>query len=160
MTTTADSEPVGDPHDFDFLIGSWAIHNRRLISRHVGSDDWDEFGSTLRFWTLLDGVANVDEFDCPARGFKGTSVRTLDLATGRWSIYWVNSTRGILEPPVHGGFSCGQGEFIGDDLDGDVPVVARFRWTVHPDTPRWEQAFSTDGGTTWETNWVMEFERR
>lgn len=157
---TAASDFKADPHDFDFLIGSWAIHNRRLLRRHVGSDDWDEFDSTLRFWTLLDGVANVDEFDCPDRGFKGTSVRTLDLATGLWSIYWVNSTRGILEPPVRGGFNGDKGEFIGGDVDGDIPIVARFRWTVHPDTPRWEQSFSTDKGATWEPNWIMEFERR
>ena len=24
---------------------------------------------------------------------------------------------------------------------------------------RWEQAFSADGGATWEVNWVMEFTR-
>ena len=98
-------------------------------------------------------------FDCPARGFKGMSLRTLDLATGRWSIYWINSISGRLLPPVHGGF-CGQrGEFVGDDTDGDVPVVARFIWTLRPDAPRWEQAFSYDAGATWETNWVMEFHR-
>jgi NIPSNAP len=26
-------------------------------------------------------------------------------------------------------------------------------------TPRWEQAFSVDGGKTWETNWIMDFTR-
>ena len=36
----------------------------------------------------------------------------------------------------------------------------RFTWSgVEGPTPRWEQAFSTDGGSTWETNWVMDFTR-
>lgn len=157
MTITDESS--ASPNDFDFLIGSWTIHNRRLARRHVGSDDWDEFDATSRFWTLLDGVANVDEFDCPSRGFKGMSVRTLDLAKQRWSIYWVNSSDGVLQLPVHGTFAGGHGAFVGDDVDGDIPIIARFLWTVDPETPRWEQAFSTDSGITWETNWTMEFER-
>jgi hypothetical protein len=153
-------EFVGTPSDFDFLQGGvWSIRNRRLKERHVGSGDWDEFAATCRFWTLLNGVANVDEFDCPARGFMGMSVRTLDLAQRRWSIYWVNSTNGLLQPPVHGGFNNGRGEFLGEDMDGDRPILARYIWTVSPETPRWEQAFSLNRGETWETNWVMEFSR-
>ncbi|MGB8862349.1 MAG: hypothetical protein WCC60_24050 [Ilumatobacteraceae bacterium] len=150
---------AGTPADFDFLAGRWIVHNRRLRVRHAASQDWDEFEATSRFWTLLDGVANVDELDCATRGFKGMSLRTLDRTSGRWSIYWVSSTEGRLLPPVHGGFIADRGEFFGDDMDGDLPVIARFIWTVRPDAPRWEQAFSTDGGTTWETNWIMEFRR-
>ena len=145
--------------DFDFLVGEWVVHHRRLRVRNAGGQEWDEFDGTSRLWTLLDGVANVDELACPTRGFTGMSVRTLDLASGRWSIYWISSTEGRLLQPVHGGFSGARGEFEGEDTDGDVPVAVRFVWTVVPDAPRWEQAFSYDGGRTWETNWLMEFRR-
>lgn len=150
---------LGTPRDFDFVAGSWGIRNRRLKQRNVNSDDWDEFQATQKAWIMLDGVANVDEFDCPARGFKGMSMRTLDLATGLWSIYWINSTSGRLLNPVIGGFSGDHGLFYGDDIDAGVPVISRFEWVVHPSAPTWTQSYSWDGGETWERNWVMELTR-
>lgn len=102
---------TGGMRDFDFLAGSWTIKNRRLKHRNVGSDQWDEFDASQNAWLLLDGVANVDEFVCPALGFKGMSMRTLDLETRQWSIYWINSTFGKLLNPVVGGFSGAQGLF-------------------------------------------------
>lgn len=85
------SSPERSPSDFDFLAGEWSVTNRRLRARNVGSSDWDEFPAHSRFWKLLDGVANVDELDCAAKGFKGMTVRALDQRTGVWSIYWISS---------------------------------------------------------------------
>lgn len=150
----------GEPTDFDFLIGDWAVANRRLRQRHVGSNDWDEFPATQRFWKLLGGVMNVDELVCPARGFSGASIRTLDQQTRLWSIYWVNSARGVVFPPVHGSFTNGQGVFYGQDEDEGQTVDVRFTWSFQPDgRPLWSQAFSTDVGANWETNWTMDFTR-
>ncbi|MGH7912437.1 MAG: hypothetical protein ACREQM_10110, partial [Candidatus Dormibacteraceae bacterium] len=102
---------------------------------------------------------NVDEMVCPTRGFSGMSVRAFDPAAGRWSISWISSTRGVLEPPLLGGFCGDHGEFYGDDVDDGRPVRVRFRWDrLGPDAARWAQAFSYQGGG-WETNWVMEFSR-
>lgn len=164
LTPTAQSPlqlagPRASPRDFDFLQGSWRIRNRRLRTRNAGSDDWDHFPAEGRFWTLLDGVANVDEFDCPDRGFKGMSLRSLDLTTGAWSIWWISSTTGTLMPPVRGGFVGNGGCFIGGDTDGGQPILARFTWRCDAQAPRWEQAFSFDQGASWEVNWVMEFAR-
>jgi hypothetical protein len=148
------------PHDFDFFNGSWTIASRRLKARHVGSDDWDEFPGFTRCRRLLGGVANVDENVFPTRGFSGVSFRSFDHATGDWSIWWVNSRSGRLEPPVSGRFIDGRGEFFGDDLDGGRPVRVRFIWSaITPVSARWEQAFSVDGGRNWETNWIMTFTR-
>lgn len=150
----------GLPTDFDFLLGNWTVENRRLKQRHVGGDDWDVFPATQHFWKMLGGVMNVDEFICPARGFSGASIRTLDQDTKRWSIYWVNSAQGVIFPPVHGDFSGGQGVFYGTDEDNGVHVDVRFTWSFHPDgRPLWSQAFSTDVGANWETNWTMDFTR-
>ena len=128
--------------------------------RHIGSSDWDAFSSTSRCWRLLDGIVNVDEIDCSARGFKGMTVRTLYRAQRTWSLQWVNSTKGALEPPVRGRFDGSRGEFYGLDLDGSRPVLCRFIWTADVRSPRWEQAFSTDRGASWETNWIMAFTRK
>ena len=90
------------------------------------------------------------------------SFRFFDPETRRWSIYWADSRRrGVLDPPVFGGFSGDVGVFEGDDTFEGRPILVRFTWSgVDTPTPRWEQAFSDDGGTTWETNWIMDFTPR
>lgn len=153
------TDHLGTSSDFDFFAGNWSIKNRRLKQRNVHSDEWDEFEATQKAWILLDGVANVDEFDCPERGFKGMSMRTLNLETCQWSIYWINSTTGRLLNPVIGGFNGDHGLFYGDEVDAGVPVISRFEWLVHPSTPTWKQSYTWDGGATWELNWVMELTR-
>lgn len=147
---------LGKPNDFDFFAGNWKIANRRLKQTNLNSKEWDEFSATQKCWILLDGVANVDEFNCPDRGFKGMSMRTLNLETSLWSIYWINSTSGKLLNPVVGGFNGDHGVFFGDDVDGGVPIIVRFEWQTHSTSPTWKQSYSWDGGVTWELNWVME----
>ena len=151
--------PTGEVNDFDFLAGTWSVKNRRLRARGVGSNDWDEFPGTSRASLHLGGVANMDEIAFPTKGFSGMTVRCFDLSTKRWSIYWVSSSTGLMYPPVRGGFTGDRGEFYGEDDDGGQRVTVRFVWTkLGANAARWEQAFSA-GGATWETNWVMDFER-
>ncbi|TYB34289.1 hypothetical protein FXF50_28330 [Micromonospora sp. AP08] len=147
--------------DFDFLVGSWDVTNRRLRKRHVGSDDWDEFPGTSVAHSFFDGAGSFDEIRFPTRGFSGSTVRIRDAETGLWSIYWMNSRRGVLEqPPMVGRFVDGVGTFHADDTDEGRPIRCRFIWSgITPTSCRWEQAFSTDGERTWETNWIMEFAR-
>ncbi|MGH8174918.1 MAG: hypothetical protein ACREV5_01490 [Steroidobacter sp.] len=156
---TAGSNFVGDESDFDFLIGSWNVVNRRLKTHWVGGDEWDEFPATSELETRLNRVVNIDEFIARARGFSGMSLRILDQKTRQWAIYWINSKTGVLFPPVYGGFNGDRGEFYGADMDDGRPVRVRFIWTKQgANNARWEQAFSLDG-ETWETNWIMEFTR-
>ncbi|MFR9779868.1 hypothetical protein ACL02O_27905 [Micromonospora sp. MS34] len=147
--------------DFDFLVGSWDVTNRRLAKRHVGSDDWDEFPGTSVAHSFFDGAGSFDEIRFPTRGFNGATVRIQDRATGLWSIYWMNSRRGVLElPPVVGRFVDGVGTFYADDTDEGRPIRCRFIWSgITPTSCRWEQAFSIDSERSWETNWIMDFTR-
>jgi hypothetical protein len=150
----------GTLHDFDFLAGRWTIVNRRLLSRGVGRDAWDEFPATSEAELHLGGVVNVDEISFASKGWSGMTVRTFDRRQRQWSIYWINSTEGRLFPPVTGGFYGDRGEFRGDDEDEGRPVKVLYVWTRQgPDAARWEQSFSYDGGKTWEQNWVMELSR-
>lgn len=146
-------------HDFDFFHGRWSVANRRLKQRHVASNDWDEFPAEDTCRGMLGGVANVGEIVFPTKGWSGLTVRLFDTAKHIWSIYWINSRNGVLTPPVHGRFENGRGLFYGDDDDDGRPVKVAFRWQAHPRTPYWEQAFSTDDGKTWETNWTMQMTR-
>ncbi len=152
--------PRGQITDFDFLTGSWTVVHRRLAHRWVGSDEWDVFEGSSWCEPRLDGVANVDQVDCPTRGFSGLTLRLFDTDARHWSIWWVNSRHGRLEPPVVGGFDGPVGVFEGPDTDDGHAITVRFRWdVVDADHARWQQAFSADG-ETWETNWIMEFTRR
>ncbi|MFT4038648.1 MAG: hypothetical protein QM692_10750 [Thermomicrobiales bacterium] len=151
-------------HDFDFLWGSWAIENTRLRSRLTGSGDWETFAATGTCRPILRGSGNIDDFtpvDASAwSGFEGGALRLCDPETGRWSIFWFDNVVHRLLPPVHGYFVNGIGEFFGDDEHDGQPVLVRYRWHgITPVEAHWEQAFSTDEGQTWETNWRMHFTR-
>ena len=160
MTDVLQNEATAS--DFDFWFGSWDVRNRWLRRRLAGSDDWEEFDATVVARPLLGGRGNEDEFRTDhAGGFIGMSFRFFDPERRRWSIYWADSRRpGELDPPVFGAFSGDVGVFEGEDLYKGRPILVRFTWSgVTTPTPRWEQAFSDDGGRAWETNWVMDFTR-
>jgi hypothetical protein len=151
---------VGSPGDFDFLTGNWHVTHHKLRSRLTGSNEWVEETGTCRGFTLADGVVSVDEFVFPASGVKACSLRNMDRETQRWTIHWTTSRTGRLFAPVHGGFDDGRGEFYGYDVEAGTPVFVRYIWSdCKTEHPRWEQAFSVDGGANWETNWIMEFTR-
>ncbi len=155
------NESSDGARDFDFWMGGWKVHNKRLRERLHGSTQWDEFEATSVARPLLGGIGNEDEFRGDFKGpFIGISLRLYDVAKRTWAIYWADSRRGVLEPPVYGSFSGGVGHFEGDDVFEGRPIRVRFLWTrVDTPNPRWEQAFSTDGGKTWETNWIMDMTR-
>ena len=151
----------GGPHDFDFLEGAWTVASRRLVQRGVDGDAWESFPAESWAKPLLGGLANVDEIRFPTKGWAGATVRHFDVAKRQWSIHWINSRDGVMQPPVHGGFEGDTGLFYGEDVDEGRPVRAVYRWMRQgAGHARWEQAFSYDDGRTWETNWVMEFARR
>ena len=147
--------------DFDFWMGRWTVRNRRLRERLKGSTAWDEFESTVVVRKLPGGLGNEDEYRTDwGGGFLAMSFRFFERATGKWAIYWADNRKGTLDPPVIGGFEGDVGVFEGPDMWEGRPVLVRFIWSrVTTDSPRWEQAFSPDGGKTWETNWIMEMAR-
>ena len=154
--------------DFDFLMGSWRIQNERLVDRLKGCADWERFEASGQAWPLPGRIGNYDEF-VPIDwrpGFVGMSLRSFNPATGLWSIYWLDNqsggldAAGQLKPPVIGRFSSGVGHFLGEDTFEGRPIQFRFIWSdIAQDRARWEQAFSPDGGISWETNWIMRFTR-
>ena len=150
--------PAG-AHDFDFLHGRWRGRSRRLVERLVGCQEWQESACTVECWPLLEGLANADELRSEhLPGFVGMTVRVFDPRAQQWSIHWADNRVGVLEPPMRGGFEGDLGIFSGGDFHQGRAILCRFFWRRGP-APRWEQAFSADGGQTWETNWTVDFTR-
>lgn len=154
---------VSTEHDFDFLVGSWVVEHRRLKSRLAQSEQWETFSGTSAATTLLGGRANVDDniLNLPAGPYRAVTLRSFDPVSGSWSIWWLDGRHPHrLDTPVVGGFRQGVGIFFADDRFEGKPILVRFIWSdISPNGARWQQAFSEDGGATWETNWVMEFRR-
>jgi hypothetical protein len=158
----ADPGAKGGAADFDFLIGDWWVHHRRLKRRLAGDTQWAEFGGPASARKILGGLGNFDEIriDLPDGAYAGATLRLFDPRTRDWTIYWMDSRNPALFPPMVGRFQDGRGIFFGDDAFEGRPVRVRFLWTpMTPTECRWEQAFSVDGGKTWETNWTMAFTR-
>jgi hypothetical protein len=150
-------------HDFDFLFGSWTVRNRRLREPLAGCTEWVEFDSTSVARPVWGGAANMDEYealDTPFGAIHGLTLRLYDESTGQWSIYWANRKNGRVDAPMSGAWKNGVGEFYDQEMFQGRMIYVRFLWTNDSATSaRWEQSFSDDGGRTWETNWIMRFER-
>lgn len=151
-------------HDFDFLAGEWRVHHRRLKERLADNHEWVEFEGTCGMRKLMDGWANVDDnvLNMPDGAYRGIGLRTYDPKTGQWAIWWVDGRNpfGDLDPPVKGRFENGVGNFYSDDTLHGKKVRVRYTWShITATTAQWDQAYSPDGGKTWEANWHMDFER-
>jgi len=149
--------------DWDWLVGSWDVWHRRLKERLAGSNDWEEFNGKSVGWLILDGWGNVDDniVDIPSGTYRGLTVRAFDPATRTWAIWWLDGRNPTqMDVPVRGSFDGDSATFVANDHFKGRPIIMRFRWLdVHSKRPHWEQAFSTDGGKTWEVNWVNFFTR-
>ena len=151
-------------HDFDFLVGTWRVHSRKLKQRLMGSHDWEEFDGTIRSFKLMEGLANVDdtEFDMPEGIYRGVAPRSYDPKTGLWAIWWIDgrNPHGAVDPPVKGRFVQGVGTFYADDTLRGKRIKVRFVWSeITQTSAHWEQAYSGDGGKTWEVNWSQVLTR-
>jgi hypothetical protein len=149
-------------HDFDFEFGTWKAHIRRLQHPLTGSKDWVEYDGSSIVRKVWGGRANLGELDVSgsAGRIEGLSLRLYNPQTDQWAVSWANSRDGNLTVPLTGRFAAGRGEFYSaDTLDGRA-IFARFIFSdIKTTTFQLEQAFSGDGGKTWETNWIATFNR-
>lgn len=156
------AEP-GGIHDFDFLHGNWEIRNRRLSEPTGGPAEWYEFRGRAREIPLWGQQANVEEYEATlpdGQLIRGVALRLYEPGSGQWTIHWATSATGRLDPPMTGSFRAGIGEFLGQASHEGRQVLQRFLWSSEgPNSARWEQSLSPDGGATWQVNWIMEFSR-
>jgi len=144
-------------HDFDFEIGTWKTHLRRLQRPLSGSTNWVEYDGTTVVSKVLDGRANLVELKVngPAGRLEGLSLRLYNPQSRQWSLNFANINDGQMTRPAIGEFKNGRGEFYNEDTYNGRAIFVRFVITeIADDQYRFEQSFSADGGQTWEVNWI------
>ena len=170
LHTQTTSDPANLPqrdgsHDFDFLIGDWKAHVRRLPDRLNNSNFWVEYNGISNHHKLLDSNANFEQFEVTSIDtklhIKAQTLRLYNPATRQWSIYLVDLDNGTLDtPPVVGAFTGKRGEFFHQETLTGRTILVRYVWLdLSPNSARMEQSYSPDGGKTWEVNWICELSR-
>ena len=149
--------PANGAHDFDWDIGTWKTHQRRLVHPLTGSSTWVDYTGTDVVRRIWDGAnAGVIEADGPAGHLEIFTLRLYNPETHEWSIYFTNSATGSLSLPVVGGFKNGRAEFMDQEQFNGKTILVRFSISdITPTSVRFAQAFSADGGRTWEDNFVV-----
>jgi hypothetical protein len=150
-------------HDYDFLTGHHNVHHKKLKSRLSGSNEWIEFDGTKETINILTGIGNVElhYMNMPDGSTKeGMALRLFNPVTRLWSLYWADSDFGILDKPQLGSFENNLGVFLAQDMLRGKEIIVQFQYDkTDPENPTWGQAFSEDGGQTWEWNWFMFYEK-
>jgi hypothetical protein len=169
--TAVGSNDVGSPrdgtfrngqHDFDFDFGTWKTHSSRLMHPLTGSTDWIDMDGTTQVRKVWQGRANLAEFeaDGPSGHLELLSLRTYNPTSHQWSLAFATPNVGILGVSSVGQFNHGRGDFYDQELINGKSVLVRFSiWAITTDTAQSEQAFSDDGGKTWELNWINRYTR-
>jgi hypothetical protein len=143
--------------DFDFEIGTWKTQLSRLQKPLSGSTTWVKYEGTTVVRKVWDGRANLVELDVhgPAGRLEALSLRLYNPQSRQWSLNFSSSRGGTLSVPSIGEFKDGRGEFYSHESFNDRAIFVRFVISpVTPDSVRFEQSFSADGGKTWEVNWI------
>ena len=144
-------------NDFDFEIGTWKTRLKRLLNPLSGSTAWVEYEGTTVVKKVWDGRANLVELvaEGPAGRFEGLSLRLYNPQTRQWSLNFASVKGGVMTTPTIGEFKNGRGEFYSQETLNGRAIFVRFIISdITPDSCRFEQAFSDDGGKTWEVNWI------
>jgi hypothetical protein len=148
-------------HDFDFEIGTWKTHlkaSSRLRHPFTGPVTWTEYEGTSVVRKIWNGKANMVELtvDGPTGHFEALNLHLYNPDSHQWSLNFANSKVGIMSVPTVGEFKDGRGEFYDQEtIDGRVLLVRNVWSDITPDSCHFEQAFSEDGGKTWELNWIV-----
>lgn len=161
MMTRGSSVTRDQQHDFDFNFGTWKTHVARILHPLSGSAKWAHYDGISVVSKVWNGRASLFELEVsgPAGHIEGLGLRLYDSDSHQWSLNWAGSG-GTLEQPMIGEFKDGRGEFYDQEIFNGRAIFSRNSFfDITSNSARFEQAFSGDYGKTWETNWVMTFER-
>jgi hypothetical protein len=146
-------------HDFDFLLGKWKFHLKRLQNPLTGSKSWIEFDGVGTCRPIWNGKALIEEvdFNGPSGRIEGLMVRLYNPQSHQWSLNWVNAAKATFDIPTIGSFKDGIGEFYDMEPYNGRTILVRYIWSkTTTSSPHFEQSYSEDGGKTWEVNWVTD----
>ena len=161
--TTAPSDVADqEGHGFDFDLGSWKTHTSRLMHPLAGATDWADMDGVSIVKKIWGGKANLAEYkaDGPAGHVELLGLRWYNPSAHQWNIDFATPNVGKLGIPGIGEFKNGRITFYDqEDINGRAVLVRFTMWSITPETAQSEQAFSADGGKTWEVNWVNKYTR-
>ena len=161
--TAETSKPRDGQHDFDFYFGTWKTHVKRLARPLSGSKTWTDYDGMTTVRKIWNGRGNLSELeaDGPEGHLENLALRLYNPESGQWSLNYANSREGVVDkPPTIGRFENGRGEFFDMEVIAGKNVLVRNVWSdISSSGCRFEQAFSEDGGKTWEPNWIATFVR-
>jgi hypothetical protein len=156
------AQPRNGQHDFDFNIGTWKTHVRRLLHPLTGTNEWVDLNGTVqvrRVWNVRAQLEEI-EADGPTGHFEGLTLFLYNPEGRQWAQYFADGEAGVVNKPQTGEFKNGRGEFFGQESLNGRTVLARFTWSnITPDSHKVEQSFSDDGGKTWELNFAATLTR-
>lgn len=156
------SNAPGGQHAFDFAFGAFTVHISRLLHPLTGATTWVKLKGTHVTSKVWNGRANlgVMEVDGPTGHIEGLTLSLYDPSARQWSISFSSSAAGVLGHPAVGSFKNGRGSFFDQESYNGRTILVRSVFSdITPASYRMEQAFSDDGGVTWEKNWLMTFAR-
>ena len=162
--TAAQGPPCqGEARSFDFWIGEWDVLNR---NRPPEEPNWYDTGiATDRVYTVAAGCGLVEHRRGNAGGefLVGFSLRSFNPQTGQWDLILLWPNAGVPHfGELRSGFRHSRGEFYSGSVSaqGDTAISRLTFSDVTPNTLRWQNGTSSDGGRSWSSNWIMEFNRR
>ena len=159
----SNSQPRRDgQHDFDFNVGTWNTHIRRLQQPLSGSNSWVVLDGTVTVRKVWDGRAELEEIEADGTTghFEGLTLFLYNPESHQWSQTFASSRNASLNPPVIGDLKDGRGELFGQETSGGRTILVRTVWSdIKPDSHHFEQSFSDDGGKTWEPNFIATLTR-
>lgn len=147
-----------ESRQFDFWVGNWNVNLR------VQQDDlsWkDSVKAEARVYPILFGKAVLELWDSP--NIKGYSLRYFDVKQGKW-VLWLNwpGQNSSGSSSLTGSFRHGRGDFTSTNKKADGSTsISRYSFNdISPNSLRWDDSYSDDGGKTWRNQWIMEFTRK
>ena len=149
-------------HDFDFNLGLWKTHIRRLKKPLENDNTWAELNGTVNIRKIWNGKGWLEEIEADGADghFEGMTLFLYNPQSRQWSMNWANSSDGTIGQPTIGEFKNGRGEFYDQEPFNGRTIFVRGVWSdITPTAHKFEQSFSADGGKTWEPNFVAELTR-
>jgi hypothetical protein len=149
-------------HDFDFDIGVWQTHIKRVLDPLSGSTDSIELKGTVTVRKVWDGRAQLEEIeaDGPNGHWEGLSLFLYNPEAHQWSQSFSNSKNGVLTSPMIGSFKNGRGELFAQDTFHNRTILVRAVWSdIKPDSHTYQESYSDDGGKTWALSFTANLTR-
>jgi hypothetical protein len=148
-------------HDFDFELGTCKSHISRRLHPLTGSTTWVKMEAIVVVrkveWRRQSDGARVRQ---PDRSLRRIEPAPLQSPIPSMELQFFQHNDGTMAQPLIGEFKNGRGEFIDQEpFNGKTILVRQVFTDITPDSHHFEQAFSDDGGKTWEPNFIATLTR-